>query len=429
MDRRPIARAIAAIVLGGAAYAAAELLVTILIGRFFEWGRAEPALFLAFRPWLMLAAALLAARRGWRERLSFYATALTLATLSQWILLWQMGGTGIALMVLRGLMAGALLWLLIDLVVQAGFRRFGRWGLAAAAALIVLIYVLPGAMRPYEALALGATSQVEAGEKPELMLMTGLPIIWGEGGAFDPESRPAALYRALQAEFEVRPLDVLDEESLGKGGLLLLAQPNLLQPVELATLDGWVRGGGRVLALADPTLLWPTELPLGDIRRPPPVSFLGPLLRHWGLRLEERGKPELMIEEIPSSGGPRRLAMAAPGRFLVEDGACQTGPDWLARCTIGEGRAVLIADADLVDDRTWTAQGEGGEGRARRLADNPLVIADMLDEMAGLARERGAGRAIWASRNAAPRQSLILAILPLLLAAAASIPLFFLRRH
>jgi hypothetical protein len=429
MGRRPIARAIAAIVLGGAAYAAAELLVTIFIGRFFQWGRAEPALFLAFRPWLMLVAALLTARWGWRQRLSFYAAALTLATVSQWILLWQMGGTGIVAMVLRGLAAGALLWLVIDLTVQAAYHRLGRWGLTVAAALIVLVYVLPGAMRPYEALALGTDRQPEAGEKPQLMLMTGLPIIWGEGGAFDPESRPAAAYRALQAEFEVRPLDVLDQESLGQGRLLLLAQPNLLQPTELAAFDAWVRRGGRTLILADPALLWPTDLPFGDIRRPPPVSFLGPLMRHWGLSLEEPQEPALRIETLPFSEGAWRLAMAAPGRFVAEGDACQTQFDWLAHCTIVEGQAVLIADADLLHDRMWTAPGEGGESRTRRLADNPVVIAEMLDRLGGMERDRSAQRAVWADKEADANRALLLAMLPLLLAGGVSIPFLFRSRN
>jgi hypothetical protein len=429
MGRRPIARAIAAIVLGGAAYAAAELLVTIFFGRFFQWGRAEPALFLAFRPWLMLAVALWTARWGWRQRLPFYAAALTLATVSQWILLWQMGGTGIAVMVLRGLAAGALLWLVLDLILQAGYHRLGRWGLTAAASLIVLVYVLPDAMRPYEELALGTDRQAEAGEKPQLMLMTGLPIIWGEGGAFDPESRPAAAYRALQAEFEVRPLDVLDEESLGQGRLLLLAQPNLLQPTELAAFDAWVRRGGRTLILADPDLLWPTDLPLGDIRRPPPVSFLGPLMRHWGLRLGEAQEPELRIETLPPSEGAWRLAMAAPGRFVAEGGACRTQLDWLARCTIGDGQAVLIADADLLHDRMWTAPGEGGESRARRLADNPLALTEMLDRLGGMERDRSAQRAVWADNEADRKRALLLAMLPLLLAAGVSIPFLFRLRN
>ena len=38
--------------------------------------------------------------------------------------------------------------------------------------------------------------------------------------------------------------------------------------------------------LTDPVLVWPSELALSDIRRPPPVGLLGPLLTHWGLRLE-----------------------------------------------------------------------------------------------------------------------------------------------
>jgi hypothetical protein len=86
------------------------------------------------------------------------------------------------------------------------------------------------------------------------MLMTGLPIVWGEAGPFDPASKPAAAYVELQREFAFRPVDVLDADSLGRGKLLFLAQPQRLAPAELAALDAWIRGGGRALILTDPML-------------------------------------------------------------------------------------------------------------------------------------------------------------------------------
>jgi hypothetical protein len=53
---------------GAAAFAAAELAAGLLIGRFFASGRAEALLFLAFRPALLLVAALLAARFDRRQQ-------------------------------------------------------------------------------------------------------------------------------------------------------------------------------------------------------------------------------------------------------------------------------------------------------------------------------------------------------------------------
>jgi hypothetical protein len=219
--------------------------------------------------------------------------------------------------------------------------------------------------------------------RPELLVMTALPIVWGEKGAFDPGSRPAALYRALQQEFAVRPLDTLGEADLARSRLLLLAQPRWLSPAELAALDLWVRRGGAALILTDPNLEWPSDLPLGDVRRPPPVGLLGPLLGHWGLRLEE-GKAD--PKERFDKG--RRLAMDRPGRFTATGKACRVVRSYQAECRIGKGRAILLADADLMRDSLWLEpQRDGGAGQ-KRVADNPLVVAELLDALAGIERAR-----------------------------------------
>lgn len=208
------------------------------------------------------------------------------------------------------------------------------------------------------------------------MLMTGLPIVWGEAGPFDPGSRPAMAYRALQDEFEIAPIDTIAADAPADW-ILLLAQPQRLAPEELVALDGWVRRGGRALIFADPVLTWSSGLPLGDIRRPPPAHLLAPLLAHWGLTVEAPAAAKRREETV----GPLRLAMEAPGRFAAAPSSCRIRPEWLARCRIGAGRAILIADADLFRDELWSPEG-------RRTADNPLLIAGWLDELAGVRRER-----------------------------------------
>lgn len=385
-------------VAGAAIYAAAELAAGLTIGRFFEWGRAEALLFFAFRPWLLLAAALIVARFGWRLRVRFYAAALLLAGLGQSLFLINLGNADPWPEMLRGWVAGAALVGVIDLVLQVGRRRFGRAGQIAATALIVLLFVVPRGLGPYETLAAGPTGSRVAADKPTLLLMTALPIIWGEGGAFDPQSRPASSYRALQEEFTVRPLDVLDPQSLSGARLLLLAQPRALEPAELVALDTWVRRGGRVLVLTDPSLLWPSELPLGDVRRPPPVGLLGPLLRHWGLTLEAEAQPRLVVDYVRQQGDARKLTLGAPGSFTATGPACRlTGRSYFAHCAIGQGTALLVADADLLRDGLWAAPGEGGTGRHARLADNPLILAGWLDRLAGHARPRAARPVVWRS--------------------------------
>jgi hypothetical protein len=212
------------------------------------------------------------------------------------------------------------------------------------------------------------------------MLMTGLPLVWGEKGPFDPAARPAAAYVELKREFDFRPVDVLDSASLARGRLLFLAQPQLLAPAELAALDGWIRGGGRALILTDPMLTWPSGLPPGDIRRPPPAGLLEPLLGHWRLALDPPPRPG----EVAERWNGRRLAMDSPGRFRSSSPGCVVGPrDWTAVCRLGRGSVRLVADADLMRDSLWAPDGPD-----RRTADNPAIVGEWLDALAGISRER-----------------------------------------
>ena len=405
-----------------------ELAAGLLIGRFFEWGRAEALLFFAFRPWLLLVAALLVAGFGWRNRLTFYAAALAVAGLGESLLLLALGGDPWIEM-LRGWAAGSMAAAAVDLLVQLGRRLGGRIGQAIATAIAVLVLVVPGGMRPYEALALGRTGSRPAAQRPSLLLMTGLPLVWGETGPFDPQSRPAAAYRALQEEFAVRPIDFLDARALSQGRLLLLAQPRALEPRELVAIDAWVRRGGRVLVLADPDLLWPSRLPLGDLRRPPHVSQLDPLFFHWGLALEPASARRLVVEPVRDRGAARRLALAAPGRFVTFDASCRVGArEFLAACAIGRGRAWLVADADLLRDEMWAAPTPRGAERHARLADNPLIVASWLDRLAGIERERAAPAVVWQQAGASRGRALLFAAGPILLFLTI-LGLFRTRRH
>ena len=401
----------------GAAFAAAELLAGTLLFGFFSLGRAEALLFYAFRPWLMLAAALLVSRLPLRHRGGFYAAALVLAALSQSLLLTALGASWPWPEAARGLAAGALLAAVADAAVQAGRRFLGRPGLAVAAAALTALFIAPGGLAPYEAILLAEPSR-PAAERPKLMLMSALPLAWGELGPLDPDGRPAAAHGLIEREFRIRPVDVLDEQSLGHGGLLLLAQPRALAPAELAALDAWVRRGGRALILTDPMLLWPSELPLGDIRRPPAIGLLGPLLSHWGLRLERPLRAQARIERIDSGGAGRRMVMFAPGRLTSRSPDCTVRSGVLADCRIGEGRAILIADADLLHDRLWAGEGAAAGARHVRIADNPLVLADLLDDLAGRDRVRAELPVAWIDPAADRTLALGLALLPLGVAAA-----------
>ncbi len=400
----------------GAALAAIELLLAVLLGRFFSWGRAEALLFFAFRPWLLLVAAFMVCRWPAVERAGLYAAFLLFAAISESLFLISLGGQEPWREAVRGLAAGAALALAVDLTLQLAQRLFGRLGHRIAAAAVLALFFVPGALAPYEAIAIGSAGNAAA-EKRDLMMMTGLPLVWGEHGPLDPRSRPAGAFKALEQEFNVRPLDVLDARSLASGRLLLLAQPRPLAPSELVALDNWVRQGGRALILTDPMLLWPSDLPIGDSRRAPAIGLLGPLLAHWGVSMKIPAEARLVVEEVRTGGETRRLIVFAPGRFA--SAACAIGSQaLLADCRIGEGRAILVADADMMHDRLWIGPGTAGAERHGRVADNPLIVADLLDGLVGARRPRPQAPVAWLDSDADRRRAFLLALLPLAFAAA-----------
>ena len=182
-----------------------------------------------------------------------------------------------------------------------------------------------------------------AAERPTLLLLTSLPLIFAEEFSLAGGGSPALT--ALETRYKVVPIGAADRASLKSGRLLLMAHP-LAQPAEvLVELDRWVRRGGHVLLLADPLLEWPSERPLGDPFRPPPAFADTGLLGHWGLKLEapaERGPGSRVI-------AGRQVLTASPGTL---SGKCDISNDRLiAHCRVGRGRATIIADADFLNLR------------------------------------------------------------------------------
>ena len=196
---------------------------------------------------------------------------------------------------------------------------------------------------------LGETHPVEPTGRPTLLLLTSLPLVFGE--QFSLEGGSPAL-KALQGRYRIVPISVTSPEDLSKGRLLLLAQPPAQTAENLVALDDWVRGGNRVLLLADPMLEWPSSRPLGDPLRPAPMFMDTGLLQHWGVRLDA---PDQRGPAIRRLGGYQVLT-ASPGALF---GKCAISPDRLvARCSIGKGRATIIADADLLDTADLGSRSE-----------------------------------------------------------------------
>ncbi|HYD25843.1 MAG TPA: DUF4350 domain-containing protein [Croceibacterium sp.] len=199
--------------------------------------------------------------------------------------------------------------------------------------------------------------EAEAPQRPELPalgLMGTIPIYWGEADAFGDvlNGRNSVHWARAQLErsYRLEPLDTLDAASLAPLDFLLLAQPRALTPAENVALDEWVRQGGRVLLFADPMLTGNSRFAIGDRRRPQDVVLLSPILSHWGLRLEfdvERPEGVALLD-----AGGARLPVNRPGRLAADSAADDCAIDAeavLARCRIGEGEALVIADAALLD--------------------------------------------------------------------------------
>lgn len=236
-----------------------------------------------------------------------------------------------------------------------------RLALAAAAGLALLVGAL------LLALAKSAPAERPAAQRPELMLLTTLPIVFPERFTLDAPASPALA--ALESRYRVVPISVTDAKELGRAKLLLMAQPQA-QPAEaLVDLDAWVRGGGRVLLLADPALEWPSERPLGDRLRPPLAFADTGLLGHWGLRLDspaERGPASRSFD-----GSEVRTVSA--GTLVATGGACAISAAGLvACCRLGSGLATVIADSDFLN----VGEIEG--------ADAETNLGLVLDELARL---------------------------------------------
>jgi hypothetical protein len=234
---------------------------------------------------------------------------------------------------------------------DAGLRKRLAVGLLLVLGLVLLLTALRY-LRPEAQAA-----------KPALGLMTTLPLQWSEGGieadlAGDAQAHPA--YVRLQEQYDIRPLDSFDALDKSPLSLMLLAQPRALAPSELVKLDEWVRSGGRLLILADPALLWGSLYPLGDKRRPLFTSLLSPLFSHWGLELvlPMSDQDAIALREIDGLN----IRTRTPGEWLPKtsnaSARCEIATHkLLADCRVGKGRAIVVADADLLDTVYWEGQG------------------------------------------------------------------------
>ncbi|HEX7820838.1 MAG TPA: hypothetical protein VF463_09490 [Sphingobium sp.] len=279
-----------------------------------------------------------------------------------------------------------------------------RWTVMASAMLALavppLIVCLAGSAGQAGRLApwLSPVREVpQARSRPMIGVLSG-PVLHG------PASRAAMagfsmspLWKIWARAFRTVPLAALHAPELQHLSALLLVQPRGLAPEELVALDDWVRQGGRAVLLADPDLRWADARPLGHPLRPPPVSLLDPLLHHWGMTLAP-APPH-------PAGDPVERRFLADGSMLQIVGASRFIParashcalssgGLVARCTIGKGIAILVADADFANDALWTADPAEPGRTAAWTSDVVPVLADWLAPGTGAA----AGRRVWLTR-------------------------------
>ncbi len=212
-------------------------------------------------------------------------------------------------------------------------------------------------------IAVWASASNSAGRE-KLGLFSTLPIYWGEVGGMEDMLSGAAdphwVRDALEGEYSLVPLDALletgdDDGAMNKFDLLVMAQPRALSASENVALDNWVRAGGRVLIFADPMLTRHSRFSIGDRRRSQDVVLLSPILRRWGLELQVDGDDELgeRLVEFGQTALPVNLA----GTFVPHLSADSTLSECrfiagglLVDCAIGEGRALIVADAAVLED-------------------------------------------------------------------------------
>ncbi len=258
--------------------------------------------------------------------------------------------------------------LVVALVIVAGVcipRRL--WiGLVASAAALTYCWLVREAPLP-------ATPS----PRPKLAVVSALPLFWKEGEAGFGARSDAPIITLLRARFDVQPADSPLGTVMRDANALLLAQPRAFSPAEFVALDNWVRDGGHLLLLADPLLRWPSSLPLGDRRRPPSISVMGPLLDHWGLQLLP---PASAAEERRILKDGRVLTTMGSSGFAMRPGtSCHVEERGLvARCQIGRGGAVLVADADLIDDRLWLADAAAPQNVRQWSADSAGFVIEEL---------------------------------------------------
>ena len=192
--------------------------------------------------------------------------------------------------------------------------------------------------------------------RPQLGLVTSLPIYWSEAPSFkqalSPNTEAHWAKDVLERAYQLTPVDLITAEALEGLGRLAVIQPRGLTPGENVALDDWVQNGGRLLLVLDPMLTEHSEFAIGDARRPADVALVPPLLARWGLAMkyDEAQPQEPRTVAFAGSALPLHLAGTLSKTGDTGQAQCETQAGGAAAsCSVGSGTALLIADAALFE--------------------------------------------------------------------------------
>ena len=125
-------------------------------------------------------------------------------------------------------------------------------------------------------------------EQPVVGLVSSLPL----SGGFDPVqtrmTEPWIITSQISDLFDLRDLDVLEDEVDEEVDVLMLVHPKAASPRQLYAFEQFLLRGGRALVFIDPLAEADPATPPGGAMAGMPAdrsSNLEPLLSHWGLEM------------------------------------------------------------------------------------------------------------------------------------------------
>lgn len=383
-------------------------MIGLVGGGWWALSRLDPLLALPGVGWagcalVICAPAASPMRAGIIAALSSALLSLLLLAMAGTIAPWlQLVLTGMASALVAS--AGAGLWALSRR--RMAGRRMLRRALASLTVVATGVGIANGAPALLDPLYMAAGREAARSDRPAVWLLTSLPLS-GEAQSVAAmltvrrQSSPA--YAWLDNRTRLETLDVLALDGLRQGDVLVLAHPPAFTPQQLVMLDAWLRSGGTALIMADGLSSWSAIHPVGDSRNPPVTSLLGPLLSHWGLMLD--APPDLAEHMVTVIDAGQRLTLFSPGQLRLTQSAAGRDPvpaahcrlrahGRIADCRIGQGRALVIADADWLNAEYWaglnrelshTRRAQADEATSARMwqAGNMIWLLDRIDELAG----------------------------------------------